>query len=119
MELKALPYDANSQDVQLLVNTPVICRVTCTKLNICNNETCTITHIDTQEITLTNEHNEVTIQTKDFQRLFYVAYAITIHKSQENTINHPYTIHEWHKLDRRLRNVASSRSTCKHYINII
>ena len=117
--IKALPYDANSQDVQLIPNTPVICRVTRNKLGICNNEMFTITHIDEQHTTLENEHAKVDMDTKDFQRHFYVAYAITIHKSQGQTYNKPYTIHEWNKLDKRLRYVALSRATKKDYINIM
>ena len=117
--LKALPYDANSQDVQLIPNTPVICRVTRNKLGICNNEMFTITHIDEQHTTLTNEHAQVEMDTKDFQRHFYVAYAITIHKSQGQTYNKPYTIHEYNRLDKRLRYVALSRATKQEYINIM
>jgi ATP-dependent exoDNAse (exonuclease V) alpha subunit len=79
----------------------------------------TITHIDEQHTTLENEHAKVDMDTKDFHRHFYVAYAITIHKSQGQTYNKPYTIHEWNKLDKRLRYVALSRATKKDYINIM
>ena len=56
-----------------------------------------------------------------FQRLFYVAYCITIHKSQGTTFDFPYTIHEWsHKrFDARLKYVALSRATNLENINVM
>ena len=41
-----------------------------------------------------------------FQEYFYVAYCITIHKSQGSTFNFPYTIHVFNRLDKRLKYVA-------------
>ena len=57
----------------------------------------------------------------DFQKLFYVAYCITIHRSQGSTFDHPYTIHEWDhpRFDNRLKYVALSRTTKLENINII
>ena len=49
----------------------------------------------------------------------YVAYCITIHKAQGLSYDHAYTIHEWHKLDARLKYVALSRCTKLEYINIM
>jgi hypothetical protein len=63
--------------------------------------------------------DDVVIAFEDFQKFFYVAYCITTHKSQAKTIREPYTIHEWDKMDRRLRYVALSRATCCEHINII
>jgi ATP-dependent exoDNAse (exonuclease V) alpha subunit len=117
--IKGLPYDSNSQDVQLLPGMPVICRKTCAALDICNNEMFTVQALGQETVTVTNEYHEVDIPLKEFQKLFYVAYAITIRKSQGQTYNKPYTIHEWDKLDRRLRYVALSRATHKELINII
>ena len=54
-----------------------------------------------------------------FQKLFYVAYAITTHKSQGETFNEPYTIHEWQHMDERLRYVALTRATTIENINIM
>ena len=44
---------------------------------------------------------------------------ITIHKSQGASFNFPYTIHEWNRLNKRLRYVALTRATDKKFINII
>ena len=59
------------------------------------------------------------IPIKDFQRLFYVAYCITVHKSQGETYNEPYTIHEFERFDGRLKYVALSRATDFRLINIL
>ena len=55
-----------------------------------------------------------------FQRLFYVAYAITIYKSQGSTFDYPFTVHEWNHVlfDSRLKYVALSRAVSKDNINI-
>jgi ATP-dependent exoDNAse (exonuclease V) alpha subunit len=59
------------------------------------------------------------IKVDEFQNYIYVAYASTIHKSQACTFNFSYTIHEWEKLDTRLKYVALSRATNKNKINIM
>ena len=43
-------------------------------------------------------------------KIFYPAYAITIHASQGCTIKEPYTIHQFYSLNKNLRYVALSRS---------
>ena len=55
--------------------------------------------------------NKLDIPFKDFQRLFYPAYCITVQASQGDTFDHKYTIHEWSRFDKRLKYVALSRST--------
>jgi hypothetical protein len=52
------------------------------------------------------------------EKLFYVAFCITVHRSQGSTFNHPYTIHQFELFDERLKYVALSRSTDKNLINI-
>ena len=51
--------------------------------------------------------------------MFYVAYCITVHKSQGSTFRHEYTIHEFEKFDNRLKYVALSRSSNIKNINIL
>ena len=103
-------FDPHSQDVILCCNTPIICKINNQNLNIINNETPIICKIN-------NEEKELEIDIKDFQSIFYVAYCITIHSSQGETLNEPYTIHDWKKLDKRLRYVALTRSSNLSYIN--
>ena len=54
----------------------------------------------------------------DFQRLFRVAFAMTVHSSQGSTFDFPYTIHEWEKYTDEMKYVALSRCTKKEYIAI-
>jgi len=58
------------------------------------------------------------IKFEEFQKMFYIAFCITVHKSQGSTFNHPYTIHQFELFDERLKHVALSRSTNKDLINI-
>jgi ATP-dependent exoDNAse (exonuclease V) alpha subunit len=112
----------NSQDVQLFknINMPIMAYKTNNKMDIVNNERFIIDTIIDGVIYYSNsikKHMEIKVD--DFQNYFYVAYASTIHKSQACTFDFPYTIHEWEKLDTRLKYVALSRATNKNKINII
>jgi cytidyltransferase-like protein len=123
LELKKLSYDDNSQDVELLSGMPVIARKNCEASYIANNETFTIKEIrhKKQIIVIEDDERKIKIAFKDFQYMFYVAYCITVHKSQGSTYNQPYTIHEWNnpKFDDRLKYVALSRSTNKDNNDIL
>jgi hypothetical protein len=66
-----------------------------------------------------NEERKLIIPLNKFQKLFYVAYCITIHRSQGATFNYPYTIHQFERLNKRLRYVALTRSSDIKFINII
>ena len=61
----------------------------------------------------------IVIPFKKFQQWFHVAYCITAHKSQGQTINQPYTIHEWYRMDETCKYVSLSRSSKFNYVNII
>ena len=120
LELKALDYDGNSQDVKLLAGTPILARINNKGLDIDNNETYTIVKIQPTKGTIVASDGTKSLEIKfgDFQRLFRPAYCITIHCSQGKTFDNPYAIHEWSKLDPRLKYVALSRSTSKENINV-
>ena len=99
---------------------PIIAYKNCKAMDIVNNESFKITDIDDEYIKFGNKRvQNLRISIDDFQRFFFVSYAITIHKSQGDTIKKPFTIHEWNKLDRRLKYVALSRATTCDHINII
>jgi hypothetical protein len=115
-------FNDNSQAVNLFKNTPIISMKNNTKLNIVNNEQFTIDKIDSHTIYFSNDMKKgLTIPIDQFQRTFFVAYAMTIHKSQGATFTKPYTIHEWNhpRMDKRLKYVALSRATSKDLINIM
>ena len=51
--------------------------------------------------------------------MFYVAFCTTVHKSQGETYNSEYTIHEFERFDESLKYVALSRATDVSLINIL
>jgi len=118
--LQKLPNIEHSQDVNLFVGMPIISYKNCKQLDIVNNESFKIIDIVDDYIIFSNGRaTKYYININDFQKYFFVAYAITIHKSQGDTIKRPFTIHEWEKLDNRLKYVALSRATTCEHINII
>ena len=125
LELPKLHYDKNSQNVRLLTKMPIIARINAKDYDIFNNETFTIKKIDldSQIISITDdvqtERPPIEIPIKDFQRLFNVAYCITVCRSQGSTYNHDYTLHEFDRYDNRMKYVALSRATDIKHINIV
>lgn len=126
LQLKKLYYDKNSQDVKLLAGTPIISRVNKKEMDLYNNETFVIKEIQHSKdnIVVVDDEDEsrvLDIPFNLFQRLFYVAYCITIHKSQGTTFDFPYTIHEWNhkRFCNRLKYVALSRTTNLENINVM
>ena len=71
------------------------------------------------EIILEDEEKEIEIPRRQFNRLFVVAFCITIHKSQGATFDTPYVIHEWNIMDSCLMYVAYSRSSSNEFIHIM
>ena len=93
-------------------------------MDLFNNQTFTIKKIDQPagKIVVKDATRTLDIPIKEFQRMFYVAYCITIHKSQGETYKDKYTIHEFHRgkeENLRLRYVALSRATDFSLINIL
>ena len=118
--LPKLAYDKNSQEVRLVPGMPVISRRNNKSLDIVNNEHFVIKQIDLEKsvITLNDGERKIEIPVGDFQRFFYVAYAMTVCKSQGCTFAHSYTIHEWERYTNRLKYVSLSRASLKELINI-
>ncbi len=102
---------------------PVISKINNEKMNIFNNQRFTIIKIDKEKqlITLKYKYNDNTldIEFNNFQKFFIPGYAVSTHCSQGMTINEPYTVHEFHKMDKKLRYVALSRSKKHEFINIM
>jgi ATP-dependent exoDNAse (exonuclease V) alpha subunit len=121
IKLDKLPYDENSQNVTLVNKTPLIGKVNNSKLGIINNERYIIKKVDiqTKELTISNDRNEIVINAENFQYLFRIGYAFTTHSSQGMSIDKPYTIHEFNRMSKKLKYVALSRSTKHEYINIM
>jgi hypothetical protein len=123
LKFNKLAYDDNSQDVELFANMPIISRKNSKDLNIVNNETFTIKAImQSKKIIIIEADKRIQeIKFDDFQKMFYIAYCITVHKSQGCSFDHPYTIHEFNSksFDNRLKYVALSRSTDLKLINVL
>jgi ATP-dependent exoDNAse (exonuclease V) alpha subunit len=98
---------------------PIIARMNKKLYEISNNETFVITDINKDFIEIKEGSRYINIPVQEFQNLFYLAFAITCHKSQGATFDHPYTIHEWHLYDDSLKYVALSRATKIDYINVV
>jgi hypothetical protein len=126
--LDKLSYDKNSQDVELHSKMPIISSKNKpvikvdgknVKLEILNNEMFTIDKIlDNDTIVIKNSRINFELPSSSFQRCFYVAFAITSHKAQGQTYDHPYTISEWGRMDNRCKKVALTRATKYEHVNI-
>ena len=118
--LEGLSYDDRSQAVILYTETPIISKVTNEDIGIINNQRYKITKIDGFTITIEDDlKHEFKVSVNDFQKFFLVAYATTTHSAQGMSIGEPYTIHEWDRMDQRLKYVALSRSRDLKYIHIM
>jgi hypothetical protein len=126
IKLDKIVYDANSQDVILTVDTPIIAKINRIKdkkgggINVINNEDFIITKLSGDEITFKNcKGKEQVVKTNEFQKIFYPAYCITSHASQGCTYDFKYTIHQWNRMDDTTKYVSLSRSTKQEYVNLI
>ena len=102
--------------MKICVDTPLIARRNCRDYEICNNDTFKVEWITKKDVGISGG---IEIPRDKFAELFHVAYCITTHRAQGETIREPYTIHEWDRMDARLKYVALSRSTDIKNINIL
>ena len=105
--------------MQLLTGMPVIARVNNKFAGIFNSEHFVIKHTTATEIKANGGERKIALPQADFQRTFYVAYAMTVCKSQGSTFDRSYAIHEWEKFSHRLKYVSLSRAVSSDLINII
>jgi hypothetical protein len=126
LEFDKVSYDKDSQSVRLVSGTPIISRINKEDMDIFNNETFVIKEIQHSKcnILIVDDEDDkrmFNIPFNMFQKMFYVAYCITIHKSQGQTFDFPYTIHEWNhpRFNSRLKYVALSRTTNLQNINVM
>jgi ATP-dependent exoDNAse (exonuclease V) alpha subunit len=119
--VKALNWDPNSQDMKVFKGLPIIARVNNKNYDIFNSEMFTVKEYDgkTKEVHIFDDENEKVIPLDQMTRLFNPAYCVTTCKMQGSTINKPYTIYEWTKMDKKLKYTAVTRSTSLKYLNIV
>jgi ATP-dependent exoDNAse (exonuclease V) alpha subunit len=111
--------DDNSQDVVLMKGFPVIAIKPNKKLGFVNGDTFKVTSVAPLVIKCSNSNTKIEITSDEFKQYFYINYCSTVHKTQGETITKPYSIHEWERMDKRLRYTAISRATSKELINVI
>jgi ATP-dependent exoDNAse (exonuclease V) alpha subunit len=120
LQLDGLSYDDRSQAVVLNKGMPIISKVNNEDIGIFNNQRFKIKKIGTFRITIQDDFKKLyEIGIPDFQKFFLPGYATTTHSAQGMSIGEPYTIHEWDRMDQRLKYVALSRSREHSYINIM
>ena len=121
LKLKKLVWDDQSQDLILVPNTPIICKVNNKENNLINNERFIVTSIKGNMITIKNDRQTLTFDAVDdntFARMFRVAYCSTCHSAQGLTINQPYMIHEFERYSQNMTYVALSRAVTLENIYI-
>ena len=109
-----------TQDVMLCVGTPVIAHTTNKKMDILNSERFTVKSWSEETIVVTDGDREVECKVSQFHQFFYLAFCITVHSSQGETFNSPYTIYDWNffHFEDKAKYVALSRSTDMKNIQI-
>ena len=116
------PFSKISQDVYLTLGSPIISIKNKKDVDIVNGEMFKVNDIDKKNnlIYISNHYkNNIKIPINKFQQWFHIAYCITSHKSQGQTINKPYTIHDWDLMSETCKYVSLSRSSEYEYVNII
>lgn len=124
MKISKLSYAKESQDMTIFRTMPIIARLGNKSFDICNNETFAIEGLDVvnEKIYIINDRldEHIVMTVKEFRTHFLPAFCITIHKSQGETYNFPYTIHEWShpRMTYRMKYVAVSRATGSEHVRI-
>lgn len=111
--LTAKNMGGNTQDSYLTKGMKIISFVNDKDWSIVNTNIYEIHRIDfSKKMFYFNDDNnkEQAMSVSSFCKYFYPAYCITIHSSQGQTFDQPYTIYDWDRLDTRLKYVALSRS---------
>lgn len=83
-----------------------------------NSEDFTVKSFDDKYMCLLNDfdNSEINIELK-FTNHFKPMYAMTVHKAQGMTINRPYSIYEYNRMQHDMLYVALTRTSKKEYVN--
>ena len=108
-----------TQNIRIFTGTPMIARMTEEKgKKLFNNEDFIIQEISKENVILKSlnrkdDHPLYEIPLKDLQTKFLVAWCLTTHKAQGQTIKEAFKIYDWDKMNTELRYTAMSRSVKK------
>ena len=115
-------YDKYSQDMYIYKSLPVICHKTKREKNfiLCaNSEAFKVSNYDNKNIYLWNERPNdngdpeiyrIKMPINIFNEYFLLNYCTTTHKVQGTTITDNFKIHDWNRMDTKLRYTALSRA---------
>ena len=119
LKLLKSEFSSKSQTVRLFKGVPVIAIKNKEKGGFVNSEKFIVEDVDDNNIVIKNDEKTLTIPKNKFQSWFHVAYCITSHKSQGQTISVPYTIHDWDRMSETCKYVSLSRGTCWENVNLL
>jgi ATP-dependent exoDNAse (exonuclease V) alpha subunit len=113
------PNDPNSQDVHLMIGSPVIAIRNNKTIGIVNGETFAVKSLNPLLICSKVTGDVVELTSNMFLYNFYVNFCSTVHKCQGETYTEPFTIHEWNRMSIKMKYTAISRATRKNLINVM
>ena len=122
-DYKLLEYqdeaDRYPQETRAYVGMPLIARKN--GEDTVNNEAFIVTDMDEDTITAVSiregEHF-VNVAFEDFHKTFLMAYCVTCHKSQGDTIDGHIIVHDWGMMTKELKYTAITRTTKYEYVTI-
>ena len=124
-DVKPKGEDKNpTQNIRIFTGTPMIARMTEEKgEKLFNNEDFIIQEISKENVILKSlnrkdDHPLYEIPLKDLQTKFLVAWCLTTHKAQGQTIKEAFKIYDWDKMNTELRYTAMSRGQKKKNVFI-
>jgi len=113
--------NCKTQEVTLMAGMPLIAHKNYKKLNILNSQKFQVKKVTPEVLTIGGDDGVFQVPVKDFHKLFYLGYCITIHASQGETFDDKYTIYDWghYRFSKKAKYVALSRGTNKNNIQIV
>ena len=112
--------DRYPQEARAYVGMPLIARKN--GEDTANNEAFTVVEVDEGTITAVStrdgQDNLVNITLEDFHKTFLMAYCVTCHKSQGDTIDGQIIVHDWGWMTKELKYTAITRTTKYEYVTI-
>lgn len=99
---------------------PLMCIENCKALGIVNSNEFVVKSYNDEKITLNGDF-DIEIDYKQLEKLFFVNYASTIHKSQGSTFIEKLYLWNWERLieDRRVAYTACSRATSESNLVVV
>lgn len=111
----------HSQEMVLTEGTRLICRQTDRSLDVYNGRRYTVEGLDKDTVWLRPETeglDGVVVDTGVVGDLFTYGWCTTVHRAQGRSVDEPYLIHEFFKMDKWIQYTALSRTTKAEYVQI-